>query len=117
MLESELLQSVRTANPPQLEEICGGSIRYTVGTFYPTHVLSNQRVRGPSTFQSREKTGNKGNRPTMQETQTADMLERSGRLHEDSGLYERQDRTEVGLRKGEFLSHRWGYGDGGRAGG
>ena len=34
------------------------------------------------------------------------MLERGGRLHEDSGVYERRDRTEVGLRKGEFLSHR-----------
>ena len=33
------------------------------------------------------------------------MLERGGHLHEDSGVY---DRTEVGLGKGELLSHRWG---------
>ena len=46
------------------------------------------------------------------------MLERGGRLHEDSRVYERRDRTEVGLGKGEFLSDRWGGGgDGGRAGG
>ena len=38
------------------------------------------------------------------------MLECSGRLHEDFGVDERQDRTEVGLRKGEFFSHRWGVG-------
>jgi len=25
------------------------------------------------------------------------MLERGGRLHEDAGVYERQDRVEVGL--------------------
>ena len=36
------------------------------------------------------------------------MLERGGRLHEDSGVYERRDRTEVGLRKGDSLSHRSG---------
>jgi hypothetical protein len=45
------------------------------------------------------------------------MLERGGRLHEDSGVDERQNRSEVGLGKGEFLSHRWGDGDGGKAGG
>jgi hypothetical protein len=36
------------------------------------------------------------------------MLERGGRLHEHSKVYERRDRTEAGLGKGEFLSHRWG---------
>ena len=45
------------------------------------------------------------------------MLERGGRLHENVELYERRGRAEVGLGKGEFLSHCWGYGDGGRAGG
>jgi hypothetical protein len=39
--------------------------------------------------------------------QTWEMLERGGCLHEDSGVYERQNRSEVGLGKGEFLSHRW----------
>ena len=32
------------------------------------------------------------------------------------GVYERLNRTEVGLGKRELLSHRWGDGDGGRAG-
>jgi hypothetical protein len=30
-----------------------------------------------------------------------------GRLHEDAGVFERRDRAEVALGKGEFLSHRW----------
>ena len=45
------------------------------------------------------------------------MLGRGGHLHEDAEVYERRDRTEVGLGKGEFLSHRWGNGDGGRGAG
>ena len=45
------------------------------------------------------------------------MLEHGGRLQEDSRVYERRDRTEIGLGKGEVLSDRWGDGDGGRAGG
>ena len=32
-------------------------------------------------------------------------------------MYERLNRTETGLGKSEFLSHRGGDGDGGRAGG
>ena len=32
-------------------------------------------------------------------------------------MYERRDRAQSGLGKGEFFSHRWGDGDGGRAGG
>jgi hypothetical protein len=35
------------------------------------------------------------------------MLGHSGHLHEDAGVYERRDGAEVGLWKGEFLSHRW----------
>ena len=31
------------------------------------------------------------------------MLERGGRPHEDSGMYESRGRAEA-----EFLSHRWG---------
>ena len=38
------------------------------------------------------------------------MLECSGHLHEDSGVYETQDRTKVGFREGGFLSHRWAWG-------
>ena len=45
------------------------------------------------------------------------MLERGGRPHEDFGMYERRGRVEDRLGKGEYLSHRWGDGDGGRAGG
>ena len=45
------------------------------------------------------------------------MLRHGGHLHEDAAVYERRDRTEVGLGKREFLSHRWGIGDGGRGGG
>ena len=37
--------------------------------------------------------------------QTTEMLERGGCLDEDSQVYERRDRTEVGLGKGESLSH------------
>jgi hypothetical protein len=32
------------------------------------------------------------------------MLEPGGRLHEDAGMYKRQDRAKIGLGKGEFLS-------------
>ena len=33
------------------------------------------------------------------------------------GVYESLNRTKAGLGKSKFLSHRWGDGDGGRAGG
>jgi hypothetical protein len=82
-----------------------GGIHYTL---YPIHVISNQRVRGSSTFQSSEETANKWNWPSTRETQTGERVERGGLLHEDSGVYERRDRAEVGLGKGEFVSHRWG---------
>ena len=45
------------------------------------------------------------------------MLGYGGHLDEDAAVYERRDRTEVGLGKGELLSHRWGNGEGGRGGG
>jgi hypothetical protein len=45
------------------------------------------------------------------------MIEHGGHLRENSGAYKRRDRAEVGLGKGEFLSHCWGDGDGRRAGG
>jgi hypothetical protein len=44
--------------------------------------------------------------------QTAEILERGGRCIRIPG-YQRRDRAEVGLGKGDFLSHRWGNGDGG----
>ena len=49
--------------------------------------------------------------------QIAEMLERGGPLNEHSDVYERRDRAEAGLGKGEFLCHCRGYGDGGRTGG
>ena len=34
--------------------------------------------------------------------QTVEMLERSSRLREDAGMYERRDRAKIRLRKGGF---------------
>ena len=44
------------------------------------------------------------------------MLERGGRLHEDSRVYKRRDRTEVWLGKEDF-EPPGGDNDGGRTGG
>ncbi|KIK06288.1 hypothetical protein K443DRAFT_89761, partial [Laccaria amethystina LaAM-08-1] len=60
------------------------------------------RVRGSLTFQSHEMTAHKGNWLSVWETQTAEMLECVGRLHGDSGVYERRDRAEVGLGRASF---------------
>jgi hypothetical protein len=54
---------------------------------------------------------NKGTGRLSEKCKPQEMLGHGGSLHEDSGVYEGRDGAEVGLGKGEFLSHRQGDGD------
>ena len=94
----------------------GNIIGYTMVTLYPTHLISNQK---PSESEARRRS----NPMTRQLTTGTGRLSEKHRarcasaLHEDFRMYEMRGRAKVALRKGEFLGHRWGDGDGGRAGG
>ena len=107
-IRAALVRSQCGSTPARKKSEGGNVMVYTMITLH-----SHPRHFQPKAIQVR---ASKGNWLAVKK-QIVEMLERGGPLNEHSGVYERRDRAEAGLGKGEFLSHCRGYGDGGRTGG
>ena len=74
-------------------------IGYAIVTLYPINVISNQRVQGSSTFQSREKRLTQG---TSRLSEKRRPRACQGTVDKCMRMHERRDRTDLGLGRGNF---------------